>query len=90
MILVKKLNIFIIIYLNVILIYIENPSQTDVNIIGQVLDILKNDKFFINLEKSKFYKNKICLLIYVFLAQKMKIEDKKIKIAKNQPKPKLI
>ena len=39
-ILVEKLNIFVIIYVNDILIYIKNPSQLHIEVVYYVLDQL--------------------------------------------------
>ena len=49
--LVKKLNIFIIIYLDDILIYIKDPSQGYVEAMRWVWDILQKNSLFANLKK---------------------------------------
>ena len=55
-----------------------------------MLDILKRHKLFANLKKCRFHKDKVCFLSYIVLAQKVKIEDKQIKVVKNWSKPTLI
>lgn len=41
-----------------------------------MLDVVKKYSLYVNLNKYLFYKNKICFLGYVFLAQKAEIKDK--------------
>lgn len=47
----QKLNIFIIMYLNNICIYIKNQDQAYIKANLLVLDFLKKHSFFVNLEK---------------------------------------
>ena len=47
-------------------------------------------QLFAYLKKCQFYKNDICFLSYIVLAQKIKIKDEQIKVIKNWPKPMLI
>ena len=54
-ILAEKLDIFIIIDLNDILIYIENLGQLHVEVIYWVLDQFQKYFFFTNLKKYCFY-----------------------------------
>lgn len=53
-----------------------------------MLDQLKKKGLFGNLKKYYFHKDKVCFLGYVILVQKIQIEDKKIDMVKNWPKPK--
>lgn len=46
--------------------------------------------FFANCKKYKFYKEKVCFLSYIMLAQGIKMKDKKINIVKNWLKLKSI
>ena len=50
-ILAKKLDIFVIVYLDNILIYIKDPGQSYVKAVRLVLDILRRHGLFINLRK---------------------------------------
>ena len=68
-ILVEKLDIFVIVYLNDILIYTEDPGQAHVDAVWWVLDILRKYKLYANLKKCRFHKDEICFLGYVVLAQ---------------------
>ena len=83
----EKLNIFVIVYLNDIFIYIEDLGQGHVGAVRWMLDILKKHRLFANLKKCWFHKDKVCFLGYVVLAQETRMEDKQIKAMKNWPKP---
>ena len=54
-ILVEKLYIFVIVYLDNILIYTEHPSQPNIEAICCVLDKLQKYLFFANLKKCWFH-----------------------------------
>ena len=54
-ILAEKLDVFIIVYLDNILIYIEDEGQGHVEGVWWVLNLLKKNGLFANLKKSRFY-----------------------------------
>ena len=54
-ILAEKLNIFVIVYLDNILIYIKDPGQPHVEAIHWVLDQLRKYFLFANLKKCCFH-----------------------------------
>ena len=89
-ILAKKLDVFIIVYLNDILFYIKDESQGHVQAISWYLNLLKKSGLFTNLKKCWFYQDEVCFLKYVVSAQGIQIKDKKIEAMRNWPKPKLI
>lgn len=64
-IMAKKVNIFLIIYLNDILIYIKDPSQSHVAAVQWVLDVLRKYDLFANFKKWRFHKDEICFFGYV-------------------------
>ena len=66
-ILAKKLNIFVIFYLDNILIYTKDPEQGHVEAVRWVLYVLRRHGLFANLKKCWFYKDKVCFLSYVVL-----------------------
>lgn len=55
-----------------------------------VIDLLIKNRFFSNLASYQFYKNKINFLEYVVSAQKIKIEEKRVKVIKNWFEQKLM
>ena len=87
-ILIKKLDIFVIVYLYNILIYTKDASQAHIDAVCLILSKLRKYRFFVNLKKCRFYKDEIQCLSYVVLAQRVKMEDEQIKALKNWPKPK--
>lgn len=78
-ILAGKLDIFVIVYINNILIKNNDLSLTQVNIIQQCLDVLKKYDLFANLKNYEFYKDKVYFSNYIILAKKVKIETKRSK-----------
>ena len=89
-ILAKKLNIFVIVYLNDILIHTKDLSQAHVNAIWWVLEELRKNGLFANFKRCRFYKDKVCFLEYVVSAQGVKIEEERINTVKNWLEPKFI
>ena len=89
-ILAEKLNIFVIVYLDDIFIYIKDPGQGYMEAVRWVLDVLRRHGFFANLKKYRFHKDEICFLGYIVLTQGVRIEDEQIKTVKNWPKPTLV
>ena len=89
-ILAKKLDIFVIIYLDNILIYIKNSKQPHIKIICWVLDQLWKYFFVANLKKYRFYQDKVCFLGYIILFNRISMKAKKIEVIKNWLKPKSV
>ena len=89
-ILAEKHNIFVIVYLDDIFIYIENQSQSYVKAMRWVLDLLRKNGLFANLKKYWFHKDKIRFLGYVVSSEGIQIEDKRIEIVRNWPEPKSV
>ena len=77
-ILAKKLNIFVIVYLDDILIYIEDPGQAHVNAVRWVLKELRKNSLFANLKKCHFYKDEVRFLGYVVSAHRVKMKEERI------------
>ena len=67
-ILAKKLNIFVIIYLDDIFIYTKDPVQQDLSVVCWVLEFLQKNGLLANLKKCWFYQDKICFPEYVVSA----------------------
>ena len=61
-ILAKKLDIFIIIYLDDILVYTKDSAQPHVEAVRWVIDQLWKYFFFTNLKKCWFYQNRVYFL----------------------------
>ena len=86
-ILAEKLDIFVIVYLDDILIYTEDPGQGHIEAVRWVLDVLRRYGLFANLKKCRFHKDEVCFLGYIVLAQGVRMEDERIEAVKNWPEP---
>ena len=82
-ILAEKLDIFVIVYLDDILIYIENPGQLHIEAVYWVLDQLWKHFFFANLKKCRFYQDEIRFLGYVILSKGISMEAERIEVVKD-------
>ena len=82
-ILTEKLDIFVIVYLDDILIYTKDLGQPHVEAVCWVLDQLQKHFLFANLKKCQFYQDEVCFLKYVILLKRISMEAEKIKIIKN-------
>ena len=89
-ILTKKLDIFVIIYLDNILIYIKDLEQPHIETIYRVLDQLWKHSFFANLKKCCFHQNEVYFLGYVVLSKGISMEAKRIEVIKDWPEPKSV
>ena len=89
-ILAEKLDVFVIVYLDDILIYTEDPGQPYVEVICWVLDQLWKYSLFANLKKCCFHQDEIRFLGYVVLSKDISIEAKRIKVVKEWPEPKSV
>ena len=63
--LAEKLNIFVIVYLDDIFIYIEDQRYVHMEVVQWVLGILRKNGLFANLKKCWFHKNEVRFLGYV-------------------------
>ena len=86
----RKLDIFLTIYLNNILIYTKDPDYLHANVIHWVLDQLQKYFFFANLKKCCYHQDDVCFLRYIVSSKNINMETKKIKVIKNWPEPKLV
>ena len=89
-ILAEKLDIFIIVYLDNILIYTKDQGQGHVEAVRWVLDLLKKNGLFANLKKCRFHKDEVRFLGYVVSSQGIRMEDERIEAVRNWPEPKSV
>ena len=89
-ILIEKLNVFVIVYLDDILIYIKDEGQGHVEAVQWVLDLLQKNGLFANLKKCWFHQDEVCFLGYVMSAQGVQIEDERIEAVRNWPESKWV
>lgn len=81
-ILVEKLDIFVIVYLDDIWVYIKDPGQPYKEVVEWILEQLQKDGLFANLKKCQFHENEIWFLRFVVSAQSIRIEEKRTKVIK--------
>ena len=86
-ILAEKLDIFVVVYLDDILIYTEDPGQAHVEAVRWVLDQLRKHGLFANLKKCRFHQDEVRFLGFVVLSARIWMEEKKIVAVKTWPKP---
>ena len=89
-ILVEKLDIFIIIYLDNILIYTKYLSQPQVEAMHWVLDQLRKYSIFDNLKKCHFHLDEICFLKYVVSSKEINMKVEQIEVVKKWPEVKSV
>ena len=86
----EKLDVFVIVYLDDILIYTEDPGQPHVDAVRWVLDQLRKYSLFANLKKYCFHQDEIRFLGYVVSSRGISIEAERIEVVKEWPELKSI
>ena len=89
-ILAEKLDIFVIVYLDDILIYTKDPGQPYVEAVRWVLDQLRKYSLFANLKKCRFHQDEIRFLGYVVSSKGISMEAERIEVVKKWPEPKSV
>ena len=89
-ILAEKLDIFVIVYLDDILIYTKDPGKAHVEAVRWVLEVLRKYGLYANLKKYCFYKDEVRFLGFVVSRDSIKMEEKKIDTVKKLPEPESI
>ncbi len=72
-ILAEKLDIFIVVYLDNILIYTEDPCQPHVEVVRWVLEQLRKYGLYANLKKYQFHADEVRFLGFVVSAQRIRM-----------------
>ena len=89
-ILAKKLDIFVVVYLDDILIYTKDPGQPYVEAVHWVLNQLWKHSLFANLKKCCFHQDEVCFLGYVISLKGINMEAERIEVVKDWPEPKSV
>ena len=74
----EKLNVFIIVYLNNIFIYIKDNGKSHVQARGWVLDQLQKFLLYATLEKCGFHEEKFQFLCYIISLEDICMKDGRI------------
>ena len=89
-ILAEKLDIFVIVYLDDILIYTDDDGDRYVAAIQWMLEQFRKFLLFANLKKCWFHQKEVQFLDYVVFSKSIRMEDKKIEAVKQWPEPQSI
>ena len=89
-ILTEKLDIFVIVYLDDILIYTDDDGDRHVSAIRWVLEQLRKFSLFPNLKKCQIHQEEVRFLGYVVSSKGICMEDKRIEAVKQWPEPQLV
>ena len=89
-ILAEKLDIFVIVYLDDILIYTKDLGQSHVEAVCSVLDQLRKYSLFANLKKCHFHQDEVCFLGYVVSSKGINMEVEQIEVVKKWPELKSV
>ena len=79
---VEKFDIFVIVYLNDIVIYIEDDENGHVATVQWVLEQLRKFLLYANLKKYRFYQDKVLFLGYMVFSKNICIENEQIEAIK--------
>ena len=82
MIFAKKLDIFVIVYLNDILIYTDDDGDGHIAAVRWVLEQLRKFLLFANLKKCRFHQEEVWFLGYVMSSKAICMEDKRVEAVK--------
>ena len=89
-ILAEKLDIFVIIYLDNILLYIKDPKQGYIKVVHWVLEIFRKYSLFANLKKCYFYQNEVRLLGFIISTNGIWMKEERIDVIKKWPELKSV
>ena len=81
----KKLEIFVFLYLDDILIFTDDDGDGHVAAVQWVLEQLRKFLLFANLKKCRFHQEKVWFLGYMMSSKDIRMKDKKIKAIKQWP-----
>ena len=84
------MDIFVIVYLDDILVYTEDPGQPHVDAVRWVLEQLRKHGLFANLKKCCFHQDEVRFLGFVVSAQGISIEEERIEAVSASSEPKSI
>ena len=86
-ILAEKLDIFVIVYLDDILIYIDDDGDGHIAAVRWVLGQLRKYLLYANLKKCRFHQEEVRFLGYVVSSKGIRMEDERIEAVKQWPEP---
>ena len=79
----EKLDTFVVVYLDDILIYTKDPGQPHIEAVRWILDQLRKHSFFANLKKCRFHRDEVRFLEYVVSSKVISMEAERIEVVKD-------
>ena len=89
-ILAEKLDVFVIVYLDDILIYTEDEIKGHVQAVRCVPNQLRKFSLYANLKKCQFHQKEVQFLGYIVSLQGIRMEDERIRAVKQWPELKSV
>ena len=86
-ILAEKLDIFVIVYLDDILIYTKDPGKAHVEAVRWVLEVLRKYSLYANLKKCRFHKDEVRFLGFVVSRDGIRMKEERIDAVKKWLEP---
>ncbi len=86
-ILAEKLDVFVIVDLDDILIYTESEGKKHVQAVQWVLDQLRKHSLYANFKKCRFHQDVMRFLCYIVSHQGIQMEEERIKAVRDCPEP---
>ena len=86
----EKLNVFVIVYLDDILIYTKDESKGHVQAVRWVLNQLCKFSLYANLKKCWFHQEEVWFLGYIVSLRGIRMEDERIRAVEQWPEPKSV
>jgi hypothetical protein len=80
---------FVVIYFDDILIYSRNPVN-HMDHMRKVLEVLRENKLFINLKKCSFMMDQLLFLGFVVSADGIRVDEEKVRAIREWPTPKTV
>ena len=77
---------FVVVYFDDILIYNKDLDDYLIHL-KYVLDVLRKERFFSNLNKYTFYINRLVFLSFVVSAQEIQVDEEKVRVIRDWPSP---
>ena len=81
-ILAEKFNIFIIVYLDDILIYTKDSGKSHIKAIWWVLEVFRKYGLYAHLKKCRFYQDEVRFLGFIVSTDGIKMEEERINAVK--------
>ena len=87
---IEKLDIFVIVYLDNLLIYIDDDGDGHVTTVGWMVEQLRKFLLFANLKKYRFHQEEVWFLGYVIFSKGICMKNKRIEAVKQWPESQLV